>query len=35
MRADAAMVNVTGDPSIANFTQTGEHTIARTMPTVG
>jgi LPS-assembly protein len=35
MRADAAMVNITGDPGIGNFTQTGEHTLARTMPTVG
>jgi LPS-assembly protein len=35
LRADTAMVNVTGDPGISNFTQVGEHTLARTMPTVG
>lgn len=35
LRADAAMVNVTADPGVTNFTQTGENTVARTMPTVG
>ena len=35
MRADAATVSITGDPGIANFTQAGDHTLARSMPTAG
>ena len=35
LRADAAALNVTGDPGVANFIQTGEQTLARVMPTAG
>ena len=35
LRADAAMANVLSDPGIGNFTQTGDHALARAMPTIG
>jgi LPS-assembly protein len=35
MRADAATVEIIGDPAISNFTRPGEHSLVRSMPTAG
>jgi len=35
LRADAANMNITNDPNVSNFIQTGESNLLRVMPTVG